>query len=58
MIKENMTIKQLSIETGLGYTTLCPKLTKRGNLTMAEACKIRKTLRINMDLEELFSEAG
>lgn len=60
MHRQNLSGRKLIGRTNLTYATTFPKLKRGfgGKITLDEAIQIRKALGLDMDLEELFSEAG
>lgn len=56
MERQGLSGRQLTLKSGLVYTTTFPKLSRGygGEITLDEAIKIRRTLGVKMDLEKLF----
>lgn len=52
--RRNMTRLDLSAETNIKYGTLISKLKGESEFTFAEAVDIKKALKTDMPLEELF----
>ena len=63
MDKQNMTTRKLCENAGLNYSTMAPKINGRktphstGEITFLQAVKIKRTLKLDMPLEEIFAEA-
>lgn len=54
MARKNMSIVDLSNETGIRYQTLSEKLRGNYQITVGEAVLIKKALRVNIPIEKLF----
>ena len=63
MFRQKKTYKQLFNDAGLNYSTMLPKLSGRktphstGAITLQQAVKIKKALKLDMRLEDIFVEA-
>lgn len=55
MARKNLTIVDLSEKTGIRYNTLAAKLKGKYPLTLPEAIAIKKTLEVDLSIEELFA---
>lgn len=63
MFEQQLTFKKLFEDAGLPYSTMLPKISGRktphstGEITLNQAYKIKKSLRLDMPLEDIFAEA-
>lgn len=63
MTEQNMTTRKLCENAGLNYSTMVPKINGRktphstGEITISQAVKIKRALKLDMPLEEIFAEA-
>lgn len=56
LARKNMTIVDLSNATGIRYQTLADKIRGDTVLTVDDALKIKQALKVDMPIEELFSQ--
>lgn len=54
LARKGWTITKLADKTGISYSTLRAKLKGNTNLSLSEACDIKKALGVTMSLDELF----
>jgi hypothetical protein len=54
LVRNHMTMVDLSNETGIRYQTLSEKMRGNSPLLLKEAIAIKKALKTDMPLEELF----
>lgn len=54
LARKGWTIAKLADKTGISYSTLRAKLKGNTNLSLSEACDIKKALGVTMSLDELF----
>lgn len=63
IFRQKLTVKKLCDDAGLNYSTMLPKINGRrtkhctGEITLSQAVAIKKTLNLDMPLEEIFAEA-
>jgi hypothetical protein len=55
LVRNHMTMLDLSNETGIRYQTLSEKMRGNSPLLLKEAIAIKKALKTDMSLEELFA---
>lgn len=56
LARKNKSVADLSKETGIRYQTLAHKINGDASLTISEAVKVKKALRVDIPFEELFAE--
>ena len=56
LARARMTKRMLSKQMGITQGTLSLKLSGKSNLTFPEAIKIKRLLRVDIPIEELFKE--
>ena len=56
MVRKSFTLAKLATELGLSVSTLSSKLRGKTRLTFAEAGAIKRILKSDLTLEELFAE--
>lgn len=63
MFAQKMTFRELFEKADLNYSTMLPKISGRktphstGEITLAQAVKIKRALNLDKPLEEIFVEA-
>lgn len=52
--KKHMNVRQAASKAGLKYSTICPKLTHRGGVTITEGLALKLAVDSRLSLDKLF----